>query len=173
MAHAATDTEDKVLQEEILTPESLAEEFPLVTLKVTYLGGHPRKTERLKGTIEMETDAGELDDRGRLPRGKEIRHFGKRMSKDGYTLYDFSSVDSRGRKTTHRMTEDGKRYEIVEHLAHALELSRKVDQDNQPIFQIRGEPEAIAVLRRYRDTVKSRVNPDHGETVLRDMKDLL
>jgi len=56
MAHAATDTEDKVLQEEILTPESLAEEFPLVTLKVTYLGGHPRKTERLKGTIEITGD---------------------------------------------------------------------------------------------------------------------
>ena len=173
MSHPATDTEEKVLQEEILTPESLAEEFPLVTLKVVYLGGHPRKTERLKGTIEMESDAGELDDRGRLPRGKEIRHFSKRMSKDGYTLYDFSSVDSRGRKTTHRMTEEGKRYEIVEHLAHSLALSRKVDQDGQAIYQIKGEHEAIAVLRRYRDTVKTRINADHGEAVLRDMKDLL
>lgn len=172
MSHPATDTEEKVLQEEILTPESVAEEFPLVALKVIYLGGHPRKTERLKGTIEMETDASGVDDRGRLPKGREIRHFSKRMAKDGYTLYDFSSVDSRGRKTMHRMTEDGKRYEIVEHLAHALALSRRVDQDNQPIYQLRGEPEAIAVLRRFRDTVKTRVNPDHGDAVLRDMKDL-
>lgn len=173
MAHPATDSEEKVLQEEVLTPESLAEEFPLVTLKAIYLGGHPRKTERLKGTIEMESDAGDLDERGRLPRGREIKHFSKRMSKDGYTLYDFSSVDSRGRKTEHRMTEDGKRYEIVEHLAHALALSRRVDQDNQPTFKLSGAPEAIAVLRRYRDTVKARVNVDHGDAVLRDMKDLL
>lgn len=173
MAHPASETEEKVLHEEILTPESLAEEFPLVTLKAIYLGGHPRKTERLKGTVEMETDSGELDERGRLPRGREVKHFSKKMSKDGYTLYDFSSIDSRGRKTTHRMTDDGKRYEIVEHLAHALALSRRVDQDNQPTYQLKGDPEAIAVLRRYRETVKSRVNADHGEAVLRDMKDLL
>ena len=61
----------------------------------------------------------------------------------------------------------------LEHLAHALVLSRKVDQDGQPIYRIQGDPEAIAVLRRYRDTVRTKTNVDHGEAVLNDMKDLL
>ena len=167
MAHKATDAEESaLLREETLQPDTSIESMPLVTLKVVYLGSHPYKTERMKGTIEMETMEDEEDP-------KKVKHLNKRMSNGGYTDYNFQRFDARKRKFPIRWTEDGHRYELCEHLAHALAFFRMKDADGQPLYQIRGEPAALQVLKRYRDAMKRRQDPDFGEAVLRDMKDVL
>jgi hypothetical protein len=174
MAHPAKPDEAKLLSaDEVLTPESMSESFPMVAVKVVYLGSHPYKTERLHGQIELETIGQRLSPEEPLDRKLVPSHVSRRMDKTGYTVYDFSKLDSRKRPRKDLLTGDGHRYVPCEHLAHMLAFYRMKDAEGQAMYQIRGEPEALEVLKRYRDAVTRRANPDFGDSVLKDMEDVL
>ena len=173
MAHQARDIEEKALiADEVLTPESMAESFPMVSVKVVYLGAHPYKTERLKGQVTMETIGQRVSPDEPIDKKNVPVHVSKSMEKSGYQVYDFSLLDSRKRPRKDRLTADGHRWEPCEHLAHMLTFHRMRDQDGQPIYRIEGAPEALEVLRRYRAAVTAHVNPNYGTNVLKDMEDV-
>ncbi len=90
-------------------------------------------------------------------------------SSDGYTTYDFSTVDERGRKITVNMTKDNKRFQVVRHLDHLMQFYQTRGQDKEPMFEIRGNPEYVEVLRDYIKAKKKHVNPDAGPAVLKAM----
>jgi hypothetical protein len=95
-----------------------------------------------------------------------------------YTGYDFSTVDALGRKlpfkteparSKYQMTEDGHRYQMVEHLGHVVALNRMIDSEGAKQFEIRGTPREIEVIREYIKLTTRQVNADSGAAVLKDM----
>jgi hypothetical protein len=176
MARAATAAEEKRLTtEQTLSAEAMGESFPSIEVRIVYLGMHPHKTERVKGTMLMETVGQRLQADEPNPEASTIVHLNKRKSDAGYTDYDFAAVDNKGRRRRDGWTADGKRFVLVEHLDHILYFFRlRDDRDGTPIYEVRGEPDALEVVKRYRDLKKgTRVNPDQGAAVLKDMKDVV
>ncbi|OLE67238.1 MAG: hypothetical protein AUG09_03500 [Acidobacteria bacterium 13_1_20CM_2_68_7] len=144
MAHIAKPEEEKLLAAEEAMPQEVADEsLPLCQLKIVYLGSHPKKTERLKGMIQM--DSVEEPEGG----SRRQTHLNHKIVKEGYTLYDFARQDSRGRLRKDRMTEDGKRWEPCMNLRHALMFYRMRDPDKQPVYQVKGTTEQLALLKWF------------------------
>lgn len=161
MAHKAAVQEERLQAgEEALSSEALLDQLPHIAVRVVYLGGHPHKTMRLKGHIVIEEVEREDGTKEEVLR---------RQVMEGYTNYDFSSVDSRGRKRKDSLTEDGKRFVMVSHLAHIKAFYEERDTEKQPMFSLRASADVLAVVKRYFASVKQRVNPDSGAAVLQDM----
>src|SRR3990167_2995772 len=102
MAHPASREGERALANEtVLRPDAVGgDTLPFLRIKVVYLGGNTKKTERLKGQVIEVRDPDHPDD---PDRGL------KEQSPIGYTMYDFSTVDDRGRKITTRLHhEDGR-----------------------------------------------------------------
>jgi hypothetical protein len=192
MARRATEAEEKSLvTEQSLSPEAMGESFPVITVRIVYLQTNPFKTERVKGQMIMET-VGQRLEKDELPpeggwTGDNIIHLNKRKSAEGYTVYDFSAVDSKGRKRKDGWTPDGKRFVLCEHLDHMLYFYRlRDDRDNTPIYEVRelaDQPGSLDVLVRYRDRRKGRVGisvvqtdrgvAEQGPGLLAEMTDAL
>lgn len=158
MSRRATEAEEKSLvMEQSLSSEAMGESFPNITVRIVYLQTNPHKTERIKGTMLMETIGQRLEKDEPNPEPSTIIHLNKRKSDAGYTDYDFASVDNKSRKRRDGWTADGKRFVLCEHLDHILYFYRlRDDRDNTPIYEVRGEPDALEVLVRYRDRRKGR-----------------
>jgi hypothetical protein len=101
-----------------------------------------------------------------------------KQESEHYTGYDFSTIDALGRKlpfkteparAKYQMTEDGHRFQMVEHLAHIVALNRMIDSEGAKQFEIRGNPQEIEIIREYIKLTNTRVNPDSGASVLKDM----
>lgn len=161
MPRKATDQEEGLLSGEVtLRPEQSGVEFPLVTLKVVYLGGHPTKFVRLKGSMIEEKYT---DDEG------EDGIVKKADPKNGTTGYDFAVVDSRGRKIKVNVTADGRRFALVTHPAHQLAFYRMRGLDGEPQFEFRGRSRDIATFDAFRKAARRRVDAEQGPAVLRQM----
>lgn len=188
MARRATEAEEKSLvTEQALTSEAMGEVFPNITVRIVYLQTHPHKTERVKGTMLMETIGQRLEKDEPNPEASNIVHLNKRKSDAGFTDYDFSAVDNKGRRRKDGWTADGKRFVTCEHLDHMLYFYRlKDDRDQTPIYEVRemsDQPGSLDVLVRYRDRRKGRsglamVTTDRGAAeqgagVLNEMNDVL
>jgi hypothetical protein len=160
MARRATESEEKALvTEQALSSEAMGESFPTIEVRIVYLQNHPHKTQRVKGTMLMETVGQRLDKDEPVPDQVEIVHLNKRKSDSGYTDYDFAAVDNKGRRRRDGWTADGKRFVTCEHLDHILYFYRlRDDRDGTAIYEVRGEPDALEVLVRYRDRRKGRMS---------------
>jgi hypothetical protein len=185
MARRATEAEEKALvTEQTLSSEAMGESFPNITVRIVYLQTHPHKTERVKGTMLMETVGQRLEKSEPNPEASNIVHLNKRKSDAGYTDYDFSAVDNKGRRRKDGWTADGKRFVHCEHLDHMLYFYRlRDDRDQTPIYEVRGETAELEVLARYRDRRKrptgaamvatDRGAAEQGAGVLNEMNDVL
>ena len=183
MPKIATADEERLLSGELtLTLEESGVAFPIPKdVKIVYLGGHPHKTMRMFGTIKTETETD--------PETQKVLAVMKSIQDGGYTVYDFSTVDSRGRKlrnqgpwaqiTTPAKSADdppeGKRWQPCEHLHHIWQFFNSKDAEGQRQFSIRAPAESMQVIKRYIEQMRQRKpgNPDRGLPVLNDMADVL
>lgn len=157
MPRKASDEEEGIhAGEVVLKPERAGGEFPLITLKVVYLGGHPSKFLRLPGTVLEEKD-------------EETGETEVKLSKDGWSGYDFAVKDSRGRKIKVNMTPDGRRFQMVTHYDHLVAFYNTRGPDGEGQFEFRGSPAEIQLFQAYRKAMKKKVDPDRGPAVLKQM----
>jgi len=165
MPRKATEIEESLFDGETqLSREVMADALPLIQVRAVYLGGNKHKTVRLKGHIVIETVL-DPDDPG-------LKYEVKKQSMEGFTTYDFSTVNSSGktdRALRALMTTNGRKFQMIEHLGHIVALFQMRGEDKQPMFEILGPKEHIRVVKQYMDETKKRVNPDSGLAVLQDM----
>ena len=164
MARRATPDEERLHSGErvVMDQELAVAALPMVTLRVIYLGGHPHKTVRLKGTIDVQT-IGDPDDPDR-------KHEIRRQVKEGYTVYDFSNVDSLGRPMRERVTAEGRRYEECSHLGHLKAFYEFRDAEKAKQFELRGSAQAVAVVKKFIEQTRQHRNADSGAAVLEEME---
>lgn len=166
MAHKAKDEEEKLLGgEKSATQESMAETLPHVRLRVIYLGGNEKKTARLPGQIVTMPDPDDPDNES-----LKIRE----QLPTGYTMYDFASVDDRGRRVTHNIMgagdkHSGRRYEWVTHLGHLMAFYDAKGPDRERLYEVRGPANQIDAFLKYREKKRKHRDPDQGEAVLKLM----
>ena len=164
MAHPASREEERALANEtVLRPDAVGgDTLPFLRIKVVYLGGNTKKTERLKGQVIEVRDPDHPDD---PDRGL------KEQSPIGYTMYDFSTVDDRGRKITTRLHhEDGRPFRVVSHLEHLRFFCRKRGADKERMYELRGQKKDLV---KFQDWLKTRAqrkqDPDSGAGALQKM----
>lgn len=162
MAHTATLKEERALlgEEVSVSQETIGDELPFIELKVTYLGGHTKKVVRLKGQLILDPD--------------DPKNGQKKQTGTGFTNWDFSIEDERGRKIkSDFIWKDGqyagKRFAFVSHFGQLAEFYKMRGPERERLFDIKGPRASIAVFEEYLRRVKKRVNPDQGAAVLKQM----
>lgn len=169
MAHRASEPEERVMAGEVtLTAQDAGtSEFPMVQVRVTYLGRNPHKTQRLKGQILVQQFIDPDDENPDESKRKRIEI--RQMVTEGYTTYNFETKDGSGRAIRRPKLPAGQ--ELVWHLAHIKWFAQQRDVENQPEYRISGSEAAMAVVKRYIEFTKKPGNPDRGEPVLKEMED--
>lgn len=121
--------------------------IPIVDALVVYLGANRKKSLPLKGRI-MTEKFGEGDDE------EVVKSAG---TESGFTVYDFSTTDNRGRPIKTRQVPAtfpmehlrGRPFVKVEHPEHLWLFSRKHDGNGNPEFEVVPSAEHKRIIEEY------------------------
>lgn len=98
--------------------------------------------------------------------------FVKKQVMEGAQNYDFSTVNNFGKPLPKSLlTKDGRRFQMVEHFAHIVELFRMKEPDGAPMFRVEALPAAMRIIQEYIRSTKRQRDPESGIALLEQMED--
>ena len=114
--------------------ESREAAIPIVDAIVVYLGANPKKSVPLKGRVMSET----------FGEGEDIETVKTPVIQSGFTPYDFSTLDNRGRPIKGRLipanfpeeSMRGRPFTACEHPEHLWLFAEMVDDNGYPEFRV-------------------------------------